>query len=109
MTAASAPCNLIVTIVNKGRADEVIQAAKAAGAQGGTILPGRSSGDHRNQRLFGIVIEPEKDIVLTLIEASTTTAVLRAITEALGLEKPGAGIAFVLPVTQAVGIALGGA
>ena len=105
MTAAPAPCNLIVTIVNKGRADEVIQAAKAAGAQGGTIIPGRGSGDRRNPRLFGIVIEPEKDIVLTLIETARTPAVLRAITDALGLEQPGAGIAFVLSVSQSVGIA----
>lgn len=96
--------DLIVTIVNKGSAGEVVQASKNAGAEGGTILNGRGSGIHETAKIFGFPIEPEKDIILTLIEKGKTEPVLKAITEAVGLEETGKGIAFVLDVERTVGI-----
>ena len=96
--------DLIVTIVNRGFALEVVEASKKAGAEGGTILNGRGSGIHETAKIFGFPIEPEKDIVLTLIPRSKTEQVLQAITEKTGLEKPGKGIAFVLSVEKTVGI-----
>jgi nitrogen regulatory protein PII len=96
--------DLIVTIVNKGHADIVVDASKRAGAEGGTILYGRGTGIHEQAKLFFIQIEPEKELVLTLIDRSKTEQVLRAITEAVELNKPNHGIAFVLPVVRTVGI-----
>ncbi|MEX2364611.1 MAG: hypothetical protein WD597_13355, partial [Balneolaceae bacterium] len=58
---------LIVTIVNKGFSGKVVDASKEAGAEGGTIITGRGSGIHEKAKLFNLAIEPEKDIVLTLI------------------------------------------
>lgn len=60
--------DLIVTIVNKGFAQEVVEASKKAGAEGGTILQGRGTGIHEKAKLFNIVIEPEKEVILTLID-----------------------------------------
>jgi len=68
--------DLIITIVNRGLADEVVDATKSAGATGGTIIHGRGTGIHETAKLFGIPIEPEKDIVLTLIDSSKTDSVL---------------------------------
>lgn len=96
--------DLIVTIVNKGNAPDVIKASKNAGAEGGTVLTGRGSGIHETARIFGFPIEPEKDIILTLIEGGKTEQVLAAIEAATGLEEPGKGIAFVLGVEKTVGI-----
>ncbi|ADL07377.1 P-II family nitrogen regulator [Thermosediminibacter oceani] len=96
--------DLIVTIVNKGFAEEVVEAAKKAGAEGGTIIDGRGTGIHENAKLFGIPIEPEKEIVLTLIDRTKTEKVLEAISNAAELDKPGKGIAFVLEVEKTVGI-----
>lgn len=96
--------DLIVTIVNKGFAEEVVDAAKRTGAGGGTILNGRGTGIHENAKLLGIPIEPEKEIVLTLIESVNTEKTLEAITDAVGLDKPSKGVAFVLGVEKAVGI-----
>ncbi|MCG0275164.1 MAG: P-II family nitrogen regulator [Thermosediminibacteraceae bacterium] len=96
--------DLIVTIVNKGFAEEVVEAAKKAGAEGGTIIDGRGTGIHENAKLFGIPIEPEKEIVLTLIDRAKTEKVLEAISNAAELDKPGKGIAFVLEVERTVGI-----
>lgn len=96
--------DLIVTIVNRDHADLVVEASKEAGAEGGTVLTGRGTGIHEHAKLFGITIEPEKEIVLTLIERAKTAEVLDAIIEKTRLDKPGQGIAFVLEVEQVAGI-----
>jgi len=95
---------LIVTIVRKGWAEKTINAAKAAGARGGTILHGRGVGVHEQKKLFGLPIEPEKEIILTLIHKEKTNDVLKAIVEAGQLQKPGMGVGFVIDVDKVVGI-----
>ena len=96
--------DLIVTIINKGWADEIVEAARGAGAEGGTVLYGRGTGVHERKTFFGILIEPEKEVVLTLIPRERTQSVLQAIIKAGQLERPGTGIAFVLDVSQVAGI-----
>jgi len=95
---------LIVTIIKKGYAERIVNAAKAAGARGGTILHGRGVGIHEQKKLLGIPIEPEKDIILTLIHKDQTKDVLKAIVQAGQLENPGTGIGFVIDVDKVVGI-----
>lgn len=95
---------LIVTIVRKGWAEKVIVAAKAAGARGGTVLHGRGVGVHEQKKLLGLPIEPEKEIILTLIHKDKTNEVLKAIVEAGQLQKPGNGVGFVLDVDKVVGV-----
>jgi nitrogen regulatory protein PII len=96
--------DLIVTIVSKGFATDVVDVSKKAGAEGGTIIPGRGSGVHEDSKIFGIPIEPEKEMVLTLIDRKKTEEVLLAIEKELSLDDPGKGIAFVLDVKKVVGI-----
>lgn len=96
--------DLIVTIVNKGHSDPVVAASRRAGAEGGTILHGRGTGIREMKSILGIAIEPEKDIVLTLVRTDISRAVLAAIVEAGNLEQPGTGIAFLMPVTGVAGI-----
>ena len=96
--------NLIVTIVNKGKAWSVVEASKKAGAEGGTIMGGRGTGIHENLKILGIPIEPEKEIVLTLVPDNITEKVLDSITKDAELNKTGKGIAFILNVEKAVGI-----
>ncbi len=100
---AESDFELIVTVVNKGNAEKVVEASKKAGAEGGTILFARGSGIHEKATLFSIPIEPEKDVILTLINRSKSEQVLRAIREATELDTPGKGIAFVLPVDRTTG------
>jgi nitrogen regulatory protein PII len=95
---------LIVTVINKGNAESVVEAARRAGAEGGTILFGRGTGIHEKATLFSIPIEPEKELILTLIDRTRTEAVLQAIRQETGLDEPGKGIAFVLPVERTAGI-----
>lgn len=96
--------SLIVTIVQKGWGDTVLEASVKAGAHGGTILFGRGSGIHERQKLLGIPIEPEKEVVLTVTYSDKNEEILNEIVRATGLGKPGAGIAFVVPVDKVVGV-----
>jgi nitrogen regulatory protein PII len=98
------PHDLIMTIVNKGNSQKVVEASKKAGAEGGTLLNGRGTGVHEHAKLFGITIEPEKEIVLTLVKRELCERVLETIVSEVDLNKPGKGIAFVLEVERVVGI-----
>ncbi|MEX2478692.1 MAG: P-II family nitrogen regulator [Gracilimonas sp.] len=95
---------LIITIVNRGLCGAVVDASKEAGAEGGTIISGRGSGIHEKAKLFSFTIEPEKDIVLTLVPNDRTEVVLEAIVKSAELNEPGNGIAFVLEVDRVTGI-----
>jgi len=79
-------------------------ASKKAGADGGTLLFGRGTGIHEHAKLFGITIEPEKEMVLTLVIRDMSERVLETIVSEADLNKPGKGIAFVLEVERVVGI-----
>ena len=96
---------LIVSFVRKGWGDSVLEATMAAGAHGGTVLFGRGIGRNEQQRVFGIQIEPEKEVVLTLVAADAVDRVLKEVVRAAELTMPGHGLAFVVAVDQVAGIA----
>lgn len=93
----------IMTIVDKGRSKACIKAARAAGARGGTIIHGRGAGIP-TEFYFPLVIEPQKDIVLVVSPKDKVSAIRERIFTDLELGKPGNGIIFTLPVTQATGL-----
>ncbi|KUG20029.1 nitrogen regulatory protein p-ii [hydrocarbon metagenome] len=95
--------DLIVTIVRKGWAEEVVKASRRAGAEGGTILHGRGTGIHEKKTILGIAIEPEKDVVLTVVNPEQTDRVLDEIMKAADLDKPGMGIGFVIRLERVIG------
>ncbi|MDP2217067.1 MAG: P-II family nitrogen regulator [Methanolobus sp.] len=96
---------LIVTIVKKGWGDKVVKASRKAGARGGTIIFGRGTGVHENKSLLGMLIEPEKEIVLTLTESTSADSIVEFISTDVGLDKPGCGLGFVVPLERVFGTA----
>ena len=96
--------DLIITVVNRGFTDDVMHAAKSAGATGGTIMHARGTGIHEAERFFGVSIQPEKELVLILIEREKKQDVMRAICLEAGLSTEGRGLSFSIPVDDAVGI-----
>jgi nitrogen regulatory protein PII len=96
--------SLIVTIVRKGWGSTVLAAAVGAGARGSTVLGGRGAGINEQEKIFGLSIEPEKEIVLTVVGAGEADTILAAIVDAAELSDVGRGIAFVVPVDKLVGV-----
>ena len=95
----------IFVIVNKSDLDDVLDAAEAAGSTGGTVIHGRGAGSSLEKTtLFNIEIEPEKEILLILSEASKTEEIVNSISAKLNLHKPNTGIIFVLDVTKTLGL-----
>ena len=97
--------SLIVSIVRKGWGSTVLEAALKAGARGSTVLFGRGAGINEHDKIFGVSIEPEKEIVLTVVYSDRIDAILDEIVRAAELNDTGRGIAFVVPVDRVVGVA----
>ena len=91
---------LILCIVNAGYSQNVMDAARQAGARGGTILRGRGSANPEAEEFFNITIQPDKEVVLILVSASIKDDVLKAVYKNSGLSTEGQGIAFSLPVER---------
>jgi len=89
---------LIVTIVKKGFAYEVVKAAGAAGAKGATILDGRGSSEVR-RRFFGSEIAPEKEMVLMVVKESMAYPIIKEIYAVSGFKTNAKGTVFALPVS----------
>ena len=98
------PHELIFVIVNAGHADDVMDAAKAAGAGGGTIIHGHGAANKEAEAYFRIPVQSEKDAVMLAVPAAIRDEVLHAVYRAAGMGTPAQGIAFSLPITDAVGL-----
>lgn len=85
---------MISVIVNKGYADDVMAAARVAGAGGGTVVNARGTARETDQRFFGMHIVPEKEMLIMIVPSDKKEAVLEAIREVKCLKEPGMGIAF---------------
>lgn len=95
---------MIMCIVNAGFSETVMDAAREFGAKGGTVIRGRGTANVEAEKLYGIAIQPEKEIVLILVDSEIKNDILHAIYKAAGLSTPGQGIAFAVPVEDVVGL-----
>lgn len=94
----------VFCVVNTGFSEEVMRAARKAGAGGGTIIKGRGTAPLEAEETFKITVQPEKEIVIILVPEEIKDHVLRSIYESVGLGSQGQGIAFSLPIERAVGL-----
>ena len=94
----------IFCIVNSGYSEAVMDSAKKVGASGGTVLNARGTANKEAESFFGITIQPEKEIVMIVVPAPLKEQLLNALYDEVGLNSPGQGIAFSLPVDGTVGL-----
>jgi nitrogen regulatory protein PII len=95
---------LIITFVKPRISDKVVDAMKKAGATGATIIPARGTGIHEAKSFFGLSIEDHTEIILFLVEEHVVENMMKVISKAGEFEKPGTGIAFVMPVEHISGL-----
>jgi nitrogen regulatory protein PII len=96
--------DLIIAVTNQGYAHEVMDAAKAAGATGGTILHTRGVGLQKAEKFFGMSIQHEKDMLFILTETQKRQDIMTAITQNAGLQTEAKTITFSLPVNGVAGL-----
>lgn len=97
---------VIVVVVNEGHSDKVMDAAREAGARGGTIAHARGSGTKDIEKKYGIIITPQKEMLYILVSEAIRDQVMSAINKAVGIDTPGQGIVFSLPVDNISGLKL---
>lgn len=95
---------VIFCVVNTGFSDAVMDAAKEFGARGGTVIHARGTANSQAEELYRITVQPEKEIVMILVPSNIKDDILHALYKAVGLNTPGQGIAFTMPVSAAVGL-----
>ncbi len=91
---------LVCFIVNKGYADDVMAAARKAGAGGGTVVPARGTAKPGDETFLGVPLVPEKEMLLAIVPAADAVAVCDAVRALPCLSEAGSGIAFRVPVTD---------
>ncbi len=95
---------IVFAPVKTNKTDAIVDAAKEAGATGATIIPSRGTGMREAKTFFGLTLEDQTDIVMFLLEEHIVKQVLEAIKKAGEFNKPGTGIAFVMPVEEVIGL-----
>lgn len=95
---------MIAAIVNQGFSEEVMHAARAAGASGGTVLHSHRSVSDEAFVNWGLSTQDERDIVLILSSAETKLAIMQAISDQCGMRSDAKGIVISLPVDGLIGL-----
>ena len=97
---------MIIVFVEDKKTDDVMDAAREAGATGATIIHNaRGEGLKVSKTFFGLSLETQRDVILFLVEEHLSRHILEEINRAGELdEEPGTGIAFQVDVEDAVGV-----
>lgn len=95
---------VIYVVVDKGKAEDVIDASNKAGGSGATIINARGSGIHEVQKLFSVEIEPEKEEVVIIVKTELKDNIVEAIKSHLKIDEPGNGILFVMDINEVYGL-----
>jgi nitrogen regulatory protein P-II 1 len=96
--------DLITCVLQRGKGDKLVKAAMNAGASGATIFFARGMGLRERLGLLGFAIVPEKEVVAVVCDKKSTERIFAAVVKAGKLDLPGMGIAYVQPISMAVGL-----
>lgn len=95
---------MVAAIVNQGYSEEVMQAARKAGAAGGTVLHSRRIVDEKVVNFWGLSIQEEKEFILIVTDVSRKVEIMKAISESCGMRSDAKGIVFSVPVDSVIGL-----
>lgn len=97
---------LIVAIANEGRMDTVMNAARSAGATGGTVLHGKGEGGKNEDKFYNVSIASEKEVILIVARKEQKSEIMRAILEKAGPKTDAEAIVFSLPTSEVAGFGM---
>ena len=96
--------DLIIVIANQGSTDLVMDAAREAGAAGGTVIHAKGTGTELGQRFFGVSIAAERELILILTESGSKKAIMKSIMAKAGAQSSAQSLVFSLPVGDIAGL-----
>lgn len=95
---------LLVVITNQGHTDMVMDAARAAGATGGTTVHAKGTGTELAKKFFGVSIAAEKELIFILTLEETRVPIMKAIMAQAGMQTEAQSLVFSLPVSDIAGL-----
>ncbi len=104
MKGADRKYDLIVAAVAANFVDQAMEAARSAGAAGGTIIRARTMDNAKAEQFIGISLVAEQEILLILTKKEGTLAIMNAISEQVGVKTEAGGVIFSLPVDRTSGV-----
>lgn len=96
--------DLVVAAVAVNFVDIAMEAARAAGAAGGTVIRARSTSNAKAEQFIGITLMQEQEILLILTKRENKLAIMEALNEKVGLKTEAGGVIFALPVDRTAGV-----
>lgn len=96
--------SMILAVVNQGFSEEVMNAARPAGASGGTVFHSRRIGSAEAMRFWGISVQQEREIVMILARKADKLPIMEAIGKRCGMKSAAHGVVFSVPVDGVVGM-----
>lgn len=97
---------LIFVVANEGYTDLIMDAAREAGAGGGTVLKAKGTGAEYTEKFFGFSLATEKEIHLIVTPAQGRNTIMKSIMDQAGLDSKAQSIVFSLPLSNAIGLRL---
>ena len=97
---------LIVVICEKGHTDLVMDAARDAGARGGTVTRAKGTGSQYTDKFFGLSIAEEKEVIYIVSTKENKPAIMKEIMAKAGGSTAAHAVVFSLPVTDTAGLRL---
>ncbi len=95
--------SLIAAVVNRGFSGDVMEAVRAAGARGGTVIHSRQITNEEASSFWGAGMQEEKEIILILSESANKIDLMKCISEHCGMHSEAQGIVMSLPIDSVVG------
>lgn len=99
---------LLVVISNYGYNNLVMDAAREAGAGGGTVVHARGTGMEKAEKFLGVTLAEEKEMTFIVTRSEKKNEIMKAIMEKAGMESKAKSILFSLPVTETAGLRISG-
>ena len=93
-----------MVITNQGYTDKVMDAAREAGATGGTVVHAKGTGGELARKFFGVSIASEKELVFILTREETRKAIMKAVMNGAGMQTEAQSLVFSLPVSDLAGL-----
>ncbi len=90
--------------VASGFSDAVVDAARAAGAKGGTVMKGRRRNSERVGQHLGLSVQDTQEFVMIVAPKAKKSEIMSAICDACGLRTEAHGVVLSLPVDAVVGL-----
>lgn len=97
---------LLLVIANHGHSDLIMDAARAAGAAGGTVIHAKGTGMEGAEKFLGISLAAEKEMIFIVVRRTARNAIMSAIMEHAGMDTKAKAICFTLPVSATAGLRL---